>query len=33
MNKFKIGDKVRIKEDLRVGCRYNDSCCFDSEME
>ena len=33
MEKFKVGDKVRIKEDLNVGCRYNDSCCFNFEME
>ena len=33
MNKFKVGDKVRIKEDLKVGCTYNDGCDFISEME
>lgn len=33
MSKFKVGDKVRIKEDLKVGCEYNDGCYFDSEME
>ena len=33
MNKFKVGDKVRIKEDLNVGCAYNDGCCFNSKME
>ena len=33
MNKFKVGDKVRIKEDLKVGCAYNDSCIFALEME
>ena len=33
MNKFKVGDKVRIKEDLKVGCAYNDGCRFVLEME
>lgn len=33
MEKFKVGDKVRIKEDLKVDCKYNDGCYFDSEME
>lgn len=33
MNKFKVGDKVRIKEDLKVGCEYNGSCCFALGME
>lgn len=33
MNKFKVGDKVRIKEDLKVGCAYNDGCIFALEME
>ena len=31
--KFRIGDKVRIKKDLKVGCEYNDGCCFASKME
>ena len=33
MEKFKIGDKVSIKEDLKVGCRYNNGCFFAQEME
>ena len=33
MEKFKVGDKVRIKEDLKVGCAYNDSCNFVLKME
>ena len=33
MEKFKIGDKVRIKEDLKVGCRYNNGCPFVQKME
>ena len=33
MNKFKVGDKVRIKEDLKVGFVYNDGCSFVLEME
>ena len=33
MNKFKVGNKVRIKEDLKVGCAYNDGCIFALEME
>lgn len=33
MNKFKVGDKVRIKEDLKVGCEYNDGCRFVLDME
>ena len=33
MNKFKVGDKVKIKKDLKVGCTYNDGCDFISEME
>ena len=33
MNKFKVGDKVKIREDLKVGCTYNDNCDFISKME
>lgn len=33
MNKFKIGDKVRIKKDLEVGFKYNNVCLFNSKME
>lgn len=33
MKKFKVGDKVRIKEDLKVDCTYNNGCYFVSEME
>ena len=33
MNKFKVGDKVRIKEDLKAGCEYDNGCYFASEME
>lgn len=33
MSKFKIGDKVRIKEDLKAGCEYDNGCYFASEME
>ena len=33
MSKFKVGDKVRIKEDLKVGCTYNNGCIFALEME
>ena len=33
MNKFKVGDKVKIREDLKVGCAYNGSCSFVLEME
>ena len=33
MEKFKVGDKVRIKENLKVGCRYNNGCFFVQEME
>lgn len=33
MSKFKVGDKVRIKGDLKVGCEYNNGCTFISEME
>lgn len=33
MEKFKVGDKVRIKENLKVGCRYNNGCIFVQEME
>lgn len=33
MNKFKVGNKVRIKEDLKVGCAYNGSCSFVLKME
>lgn len=33
MEKFKVGDKVRIKEDLEVDCRYNNGCLFVQEME
>lgn len=33
MSKFKVGDKVRIKEDLKVGCGYNNGCIFVQEME
>ena len=33
MEKFKVGDKVRIKEDLKVDCEYDNGCYFDSEME
>lgn len=33
MNKFKVGDKVKIREDLKVGCTYNDGCYFGSGME
>lgn len=32
MNKFKVGDKVRIKEDLKAYFNYN-GCYFASEME
>ena len=33
MSKFRVGDKVRIKEDLKVGCEYNDGCYFVPYME
>lgn len=33
MSEFKVGDKVRIKEDLKVGSKYNKVCCFNLEME
>ena len=33
MSKFKVGNKVRIKKDLKVGCRYNNDCFFIQEME
>lgn len=33
MEKFKVGDKVRIKEDLKAGCEYDNGCYFASEME
>ena len=33
MNKFKVGDKVRIKEDLKVDCEYDNGCCFVLDME
>ena len=32
MNKFKVGDKVRIKEDLKAYFKYN-GCCFVFGME
>lgn len=32
MNKFKVGDKVRIKKDLEADCYYDD-CYFNSEMK
>jgi hypothetical protein len=31
MDKFKVGDKVRIKKDLKVG-NYYDGCYFNQEM-
>lgn len=31
MKKFKVGDKVRIKKDLKVG-NYYDGCYFNQEM-
>lgn len=33
MSKFKVGDKVKIKEDLKVNCKYNNGCFFVQEME
>lgn len=33
MIKFKVGDKVRIKKNLKVDCRYNNGCLFVQEME
>lgn len=33
MSKFKVGDKVKIKEDLKAYCTYNDRCFFNPEME
>jgi|694.fasta_scaffold118319_4 hypothetical protein len=32
MNKFKVGDKIRVREDLVVGKQYG-SCIFASGME
>lgn len=32
MNKFKVGDKVRIKKDLKVG-NYYDNCYFSTYMK
>lgn len=31
--KFNVGDKVRIRKDLEVDCKYDNSCCFNSKME
>ena len=33
MSKFKVGDKVKIKEDLKVDCEYDNGCYFALEME
>lgn len=33
MIKFKLGDKVKIREDLKVGCEYNDGCWFVLDMK
>lgn len=33
MEKFKVGDKVIIKEDLKAGCEYDNGCYFASKME
>lgn len=33
MEKFKIGDRVKVKEDLLVGAFYDDGCKFISDME
>lgn len=33
MNKFKVGDKVKIRKDLKVGCEYDNGCYFNSKME
>jgi hypothetical protein len=33
MNKFKIGDKVRVRRDLLVDTFYDDGCKFTSDME
>ena len=33
MNKFKIGDRVRVKKDLLVDTFYDDGCKFISDME
>lgn len=33
MNKFKIGDKVKIRRDLLVDTFYDDGCKFTSDME
>lgn len=33
MNKFKIGDRVRVKNDLLVDTFYDDGCKFISDME
>ena len=33
MREFKVGDKVRIKEDLKVDCTYNNNCLFTQKME
>lgn len=33
MNKFKVGDKVRVREDLLIDTFYDDGCKFTSDME
>lgn len=33
MNKFKIGDRVRVRRDLLVNTFYDDGCKFISDME
>lgn len=33
MKKFKIGDKVRVREDLLIDTFYDDGCKFTSDME
>lgn len=33
MNKFKVGDKVKVREDLLIDTFYDDGCKFISDME
>lgn len=32
-NKFKVGDKVRVRKDIEVGKEYNGGCLFAYDME
>lgn len=33
MARYKVGEKVKVREDLKVGNQYNRSCLFTSDMD